>query len=120
MEYPPPDYLAKVRKTDYYGSKLSALASIGVSIPRSKMYKIVLRKVKQLEVEKISEPPSVIFPAASSNNVSSLSSSSPSSGKTDPHESSEPDDSEDSTKPKAGRPKGSSLEKKSANVKSYK
>ena len=91
-----------------------------MSILISTVYKRVSRKVKQLEAEKISEPPSVIVPAASSNDVSSLSSSSPSSGDTDPHESSEPDDSEDSTKPKSVRLKGSSLEKKRVDVKSYK
>ena len=84
------DYLFKVRKTavgqavtdpaienissdkgrherESYCSKISALASIGVSILRSTMYKIVSRKVKQLETEKISEPPYAIVPAASSN-----------------------------------------------------
>ena len=71
MEPPPSDYLVKVRKTavgqaitdlvreklsgdkgrherDSYGSKLSALASIGVSISRSTMYKRVSKKVKQI------------------------------------------------------------------------
>ena len=76
--------------------------------------------MKQLEAENISEPPSAVVPAASSNDVSSLSSASPSSGDTVPHESSDPDDSEEITKPKFVRPKGSSLEKKRADVKSYK
>ena len=143
MEPPPSDYLAKVIKTAVgqavtdlareklsgdkrrhehgsYGSKLSSLASIGVSISIPTMYKRVSRKLKQLEAEKISEPPSVIVPAASSNDISSLSPSSPSSGDADPHERSEPDDSEESTKPKSGRPKGSYLEKNRADVKSYK
>ena len=132
MEPPPSDYLAKVRKIDEgqavtnlarenlsgnkgrhecdsYGSKLSDITAIGVSVLISTMYKRISRKVKQIEVEKISELSSAIVPAASSNGLSSLSPSSPSSDNTDPHEISEPDESEESAKPKAGRRKGSSL-----------
>ena len=96
MDPPPSVYLAKVRKTalgqgvtdlvrenlrgdkerherNSYGSKLSAFASIGVSISRSTMYKRVSRKVKQLKAQNISETPYGIVLAASSNSMSILS-----------------------------------------------
>ena len=84
------------------------------------MYKRVSRKIKQIKVEKISKLSSAIVPGASSNDLSSLSSSSPPSGDADPHEISEPDDFEDSTKPKSVRPKRSYLEKNRVDVKSNK
>ena len=102
-----------------YRSKLSALTSIGVSITSEAMWQRVSRKVRQLENEKVidgaktSDLPSVICPSFSSTNVSDLSSPSPVSC----HNHNEQDAA---ATPKAGRPKGSTIDKQRRDHNNYK